>query len=73
MGYGLIADVTASAQAAFTSDQITQISNALNSAITNTINMFVSLVPVFAVICGVAFGIRFVKSMFGKVGGKSIR
>lgn len=68
---GLIAEATA--QATFTSDQITAISNALNTAITNTLNMFVSLVPVFAVICGVAFGIRFVKSMFGRVGGTKVR
>ncbi len=65
----LIADVT---QATFSTTQIEAIQTALNTAITNTINMFVSLVPVFATICGVAFGIRFVKGLFGKVGGKSI-
>ena len=60
-------------QATFDAAQITAIQTALNSAITNTISMFVSLVPVFATICGVAFGIRFVKGMFGKVGGTKVR
>lgn len=69
--YGLIAEATA--QATFTSTQIESISNALNTAITNVLNMFVSLIPIFAVICGVAFGIRFVKGMFGRVGGTGIR
>lgn len=60
-------------QATFDATQITAIQTALNTAITNTINMFVSLIPVFATICGVAFGIRFVKGMFGKVGGTRVR
>lgn len=67
----LIAEATA--QATFTSTQIESISNALQTAITNVLNMFVSLVPVFAIICGVAFGIKFVKSMFGRVGGTKVR
>ena len=71
--YGLLLDVTPSAQATFSSDQVTTISNAINTAITNTINMFVSLVPLFAVICGAAFGIRFVKGLFSKVGGNKIK
>lgn len=62
----------ATAQATFTSEQITSISNALQTAITNVLNMFVALIPIFAIICGVAFGIRFVKGMFGRVGGTSI-
>lgn len=69
MGY--IAEATA--QATFTSQQIESISNALQTAITNVLNMFVSLIPIFAIICGVAFGIKFVKGMFGRVGGTSIR
>ena len=68
MGYLL----EATAQATFTTQQITDISNALQTAITNVLNMFVSLIPIFAIICGVAFGIRFVKGMFGRVGGTSI-
>lgn len=62
----------ATAQATFTSAQIESISNALQTAITNVLNMFVALIPIFAIICGVAFGIRFVKGMFGRVGGTSI-
>lgn len=68
---GFIAEATA--QATFTSQQIESISNALQTAITNVLNMFVSLIPIFAIICGVAFGIKFVKGMFGRVGGTSIR
>lgn len=67
----LIAEATA--QATFTSAQIESISNALQTAITNVLNMFVSLIPIFAIICGVAFGIKFVKSMFGRVGGTKVR
>lgn len=67
----LIAEATA--QATFTAQQIESISNALQVAITNVLNMFVSLIPIFAIICGVAFGIKFVKSMFGRVGGTKVR
>lgn len=69
MGY--IAEATA--QATFTSSQIESISNALQTAITNVLNMFVSLIPIFAIICGVAFGIKFVKGMFGRVGGTKVK
>lgn len=62
----------ATPQATFTAAQVTEISNALQTAITNVINMFVSLIPIFAIICGVAFGIKFVKSMFGRVGGTKV-
>ena len=70
---GYMLDVTPTAQATFSSDQVQTISNSINTAITNTINMFVSLVPLFAVICGAAFGIRFVKGLFSKVGGNKIK
>lgn len=61
-----IADGVVSATNTFSSDQITSITNSLNSAITNTLNMFVALLPVFATLCGVVFGIRFVKSLFNR-------
>ena len=70
---GLIADVTPTAQAVFSSDQITTISNAINTAITNVLNMFVSLVPLYAVIAGVAFGIKLVQRRFNKTGGSKVR
>lgn len=63
----------ATAQATFTASQIESISNALQTAITNVLNMFVALIPIFAIICGVAFGIKFVKSMFGRVGGTKVK
>lgn len=65
---GWIADVTPTAQAVFSSDQITTISNAINQAISNVLNMFVSLVPLYAVIAGVAFGIRLTKRLIEKPG-----
>lgn len=52
----------------FTADQITSITTALNTAITNVLSMFVSLLPVMAIIAGVAFGIRLVRGLFKKVG-----
>lgn len=57
----------------FSSAQITAITAALSTAITNTLNMFVALMPIFATICGVAFGIKFVQRRFEKVGGTGIK
>lgn len=57
----------------FSTAQITAITNALSTAITNTLNMFVALMPIFATICGVAFGIKFVTKRFQSVGGTGIR
>lgn len=51
----------------FQAEQITKISASLTSAINNTLSMFIDLLPAMALICGVAFGIRFVKSLFGQV------
>lgn len=50
----------------FTSEQITSITAALTTAINNTLSMFVQLLPVAALICGVAFGIRMVRSYFSQ-------
>lgn len=66
----LIADVV---QATFTSGQITSITEAINTAITNVLNMFVSLVPLYATIAGVAFGIKLVQRLFNKTGGSRVR
>lgn len=57
----------------FTSTQIEAITTALGTAITNTLNMFVALMPIFATICGVAFGIKFVTKRFQSVGGTGIK
>ena len=51
----------------FTADQITSITCALTTAIGNTLSMFVDLLPVAAIICGVAFGIRYVRGLFSQV------
>lgn len=42
----------------FTSAQLTSITEAMNTAITNVLSMFVSLTPIMAVIAGVGFGIK---------------
>lgn len=52
--------------AMFTTEQITSISTALNTAITNVLNMFVQLLPVVAILAGVAFGVRLVRGLFKK-------
>lgn len=50
----------------FSASQITSITSALTQALNNTLAMFVSLLPIFALICGAAFGIRFVKGLFNR-------
>lgn len=68
--YALLLDAT---PVGFSSAQIESITTALGTAITNTLNMFVALMPIFATICGVAFGIKFVTKRFQSVGGTGIR
>lgn len=62
----MIAEVT-TANAAFSTEQISAISTALTSAVNNTLSMFINLLPAMALICGVAFGIRFVRGLFKQV------
>lgn len=52
----------------FSSTQITSITTALTSAITSVVSVFVDLLPVMAVICGVGFGIALIRGLFKKVG-----
>lgn len=47
-------------------EQTTSISAALETAIGNTLDTFISLLPIFAVACGTAFAIRFVTKLFNK-------
>lgn len=51
----------------FTTEQITAITTALQSAITNVLDVFVDLLPVMAIIAGVGFGISLVRGLFNKV------
>lgn len=51
----------------FTTEHITSITTALNTAITNVLGVFVDLLPVMAIIAGVGFGIAFVRGLFNKV------
>lgn len=52
----------------FTSQQITDITAAMNTAISNVLTMFVSLTPIMAVIAGVGFGIALVRGLFRRIG-----
>lgn len=52
----------------FTADQLTSITNAMNTAISNVLSMFVSLTPIMAVIAGVGFGIALVRGLFRRIG-----
>lgn len=51
----------------FTTEHVTSISTALNTAITNVVGVFVDLLPAMAVIAGVGFGIALVRGLFNKV------
>lgn len=51
----------------FSTEQITSITTALNSAIENVLGVFVDLLPVMAIIAGVGFGIAFVRGLFNRV------
>ena len=50
----------------FTTEQITSISTALTTAINNVLAMFVQLLPIVAVLSGVAFGVALVRGLFKK-------
>ena len=50
----------------FTSEQITNITTALTTAINNVLSMFVQLLPIVAVLSGVAFGVALVRGLFKK-------
>lgn len=50
----------------FSTEQITSIQTALGTAITNVLSMFVDLLPIVAILSGVAFGIALVRGLFKK-------
>lgn len=52
----------------FSTDQISAITTAMNTAISNVLSMFVSLTPIMAVIAGVGFGIALVRGLFRRIG-----
>lgn len=61
------ATTTAAATSAFSPDQVTSITASLTKAAQTILASFIDLLPIIAVIVGVIFGIRFVKSQFNKV------
>lgn len=50
----------------FSADMISKIQAALTSAVNNVLGTFVDLLPIMALICGVGFGISFVRGLFAK-------
>lgn len=52
----------------FSSADITEITTALSTAISNVLEVFIDLLPVMAVIAGVGFGIALIRGLFKKVG-----
>lgn len=58
----------AAASSAFSADQTTAVKTALTDSAQTVLQTFVDLLPIIALIVGVIFGIRFVKSQFNKVG-----
>ena len=50
----------------FSAEQITAIETALGTAIGNVLNMFVQLLPIVAILSGVAFGVALVRGLFKK-------
>lgn len=50
----------------FSAEQITSIQDALGTAIENVLGMFVQLLPIVAVLSGVAFGVALVRGLFKK-------
>lgn len=60
-------DGAAATGTVLTTAQVGKVTTALNTAIQNTLTMFIDLLPVMALICGVAFGIRFIRGLFKQV------
>lgn len=66
--YFLVGDVTATTPTgAFSSSQTESVKTALTSSAQTVLQTFIDLLPIIALIVGVVFGIRFVKSQFNKV------
>lgn len=50
----------------FTAEMITEINTALTSTANNVLGIFIDLLPVMAIVAGVAFGIKFVRGLFNR-------
>lgn len=51
----------------FTAEQITSIDTALTTAINNVLSMFVQLLPIVAILSGVAFGVVLIYGLFNNL------
>lgn len=52
---------------AFTTNQMTDITGAITSAVGSIVDTFIGVLPVIAIICGVLWGIRFILHQFNKL------
>lgn len=67
-GLLLVNDVTTSTPtSAFSATQTESVKTALTGSAQTVLQTFIDLLPIIALIVGVIFGIRFVKSQFNKV------
>lgn len=67
VGLYVMDTVAGTATGAFGSTQLESVKTALTSSAQTVLQTFVDLLPIIALIVGVIFGIRFVKSQFNKV------
>lgn len=66
-GLLLLTEGTSVATSAFTAEQTASVKTALTDSANTVLQTFIDLLPIIALIVGVIFGIRFVKSQFNKV------
>lgn len=52
----------------FSSAQITSLTNAMQTAISNVVTVFVQVAPIMAAIAGVGFGIALIRGLFRRIG-----
>lgn len=53
--------------AALTTEQMTQVSEALTTTANTILDTFIGLLPIIALIVGVMFAIKFIKGRFGEL------
>lgn len=63
----LLESATNVGAAAFSTEQMTAITNAITSAVSSVIDTFVGVLPVIALIAGALWGIRFILHQFNKI------
>jgi len=51
----------------FSTEQLTSLTTAMNTAISNVVSVFVQCAPIMAAIAGVGFGIALVRGLFRRI------